>query len=39
MSIKKSQGTLKYVMDLKNSFCFTLGSEDDTIFCDTVHYA
>ena len=37
MSIKKSQQTLKCVIhvDLKNSIWFTLGSEDETVFCDT----
>ena len=35
MSIKKSQAIQKYVIDLKNSVGFTLGSEDETMFCDT----
>ena len=35
MSIKKSQAIQKYVIDLKNSVWFTLGSEDETMFCDT----
>ena len=37
MSIKKSQQILKCVIhvDLKNSIWFTLGSEDETVFCDT----
>ena len=35
MSIKKIQATQKYVIDLKNSVLFTLGSEDKTMFCDT----
>ena len=35
MSIKKSQAILKYFIDLKNSVWFTLGSEDETMVCDT----
>ena len=37
MSIKKSQQILKCVIhvDLKNNIWFTLGSEDETVFCDT----
>ena len=35
MSIKKSQAILKCFIDLKYSVKFTLGSEDETMFCDT----
>ena len=35
MSIKKSQAILKCFIDLKNSVWFTLGSEDETMFCYT----
>ena len=36
MSIKKSQAILKCFIDLKNSVRrFTLGSEDETMVCDT----
>ena len=35
MSIKKSQEILKCFIDLKNSVSFTLGSENETMFCDT----
>ena len=35
MSIKKSQAILKCFIDLKSSVWFTLGSEDETVFCDT----
>ena len=35
MSIKTSQAILKYVIDLKSSVLFALGSEDETMFCDT----
>ena len=35
MSIKKSQAILKCFIDLKSSVWFTLGSEDETMFCDT----
>ena len=35
MSIKKSQAILKCFIDLKSSVLFTLGSEDETMFCDT----
>ena len=35
MSIKKSQAVLKCFKDLKSSVWFTLGSEDETMFCDT----
>ena len=35
MSIKKSQAILKCLKDLKSSVWFALGSEDETMFCDT----
>ena len=35
MSIKKSQAILKRFMDLKFSVWFTLGLENETMFCDT----
>ena len=35
MSIKTSQAILKCFIDLKSSVWFTLGSEDETMFCDT----
>ena len=35
MSIKKSQAILKCFIDLKSSVWFTLGSEDETVFCVT----
>ena len=35
MSTKKSQAILKFFIDLKFSVWFTLGSENETIFCDT----
>ena len=35
MSIKNSQAILKCFIDLKSSIWFTLGSEEETIFCDT----
>ena len=35
MSIKTSQAILKCSIDLKSSVRFTLGSEDETVFCDT----
>ena len=35
MSIKKSQAILKCFIDLNSSVWFTLGSEDETMFCDT----
>ena len=34
MLIKKSQAILKCFIDLKNSVWFTLGSENETMFCD-----
>ena len=40
MSIKKGQAILKCFIDLKNSVWFTLGlgSENETMFCDTWHF-
>ena len=35
MSIKKSQAILKRFIDLKSGVWFTLGSENETMFCDT----
>ena len=35
MSIKKRQAILKCFMDLKYIVLFTLGSEDETMVCDT----
>ena len=35
MSIKTSQAILKCFINLKSSVWFTLGSEDETVFCDT----
>ena len=35
MSIKKSQAILKRFINLKFSVWFTLGSENETMFCDT----
>ena len=35
MSIKTSQAILKCLIDLKSRVWFTLGSEDETVFCDT----
>ena len=35
MSIKKSQAILKCFIDLKYSVWFTLGPEDETMFCST----
>ena len=35
MSIKESQAILKRFVDLKFSVGFTLGSENETMFCDT----
>ena len=34
MSINKRQAIPKYFIDLKSSVWFTLGSEDETMFCD-----
>ena len=38
MSIKKSQAILKCFIDLKFSVWFTLGSENETLFCDTWNF-
>ena len=38
MSIKKSQAILKYFIDLKFSVWFTLGSENEIMFCDTQNF-
>ena len=38
MSIKKSQAILKCFIDLKSSVWFTLGSENETMFCDTYNF-
>ena len=35
MWIKTSQAILKCLIDLKSSVWFTLGLEDETVFCDT----
>ena len=35
MTIKTCQAILKCFIDLKSSVWFTLGSEDETVFCDT----
>ena len=35
MSIKKSQVILKCFIDLKSSIWLSLGSENETMFCDT----
>ena len=35
LSIQKSQSILKRFIDLKFSVWFTLGSENETMFCDT----
>ena len=35
MSIKTSQAILECAIDLKSSVWFALGSEDETMFCDT----
>ena len=35
MSIKNSQAILICFIDLKSSIWFTLGSEEETMFCDT----
>ena len=35
MTIKKSQAILNCFIDLKSSVWFTLGSENETKFCDT----
>ena len=36
MSIKNSQAILKCFIDLKLSVRFTLGSEKETMFCNTI---
>ena len=38
MSIKTSQAILKCLIDLKSRVWFTLGSEDETVFCDTSNF-
>ena len=38
MLIKKSQAILKCFIDLKSSVWFTLGSEDETMFYDTLTF-
>ena len=38
MSIKKTQAILKCFIDLKYRDWFTLGSEDETMFCDTLNF-
>ena len=38
MSIKKSQAILKHFIDLKFSVWFSLGSENETMFCDTLNF-
>ena len=38
MSIKTGQAILKCFIDLKSSVWFTLGSEDETVFCDTTFF-
>ena len=35
MSIKTGQAILKCFIDLKSSVWFALGSEDETVFCET----
>ena len=35
MSIKTSQAILRQFMDLKSSVWSKLGSDDETMFCDT----
>ena len=35
MSIKNGQAIVKCFMDLKSSIWFTLGSEEETMFCGT----
>ena len=37
MLIKKSQAILKRFIDLKFSLWFKLGSENETMFCDTTN--
>ena len=38
MSIKTSQAILKCFIDLKSSAWFTLGSKDETVFCDAYNF-
>ena len=38
-SIKKSQAILKHFIHLKFSVWFTLGSENETMFCDTTFFS
>ena len=38
MLIRKSQSILKCFIDLKYSVWFTLGSEDESMFCDTYNF-
>ena len=38
MSIKESQAILKCFIDLQFSVWFTLGSENETMFCDTSNF-
>ena len=38
MSIKTSQAILKCFIDPQSSVWFTLGSEDETVFCDTYSF-
>ena len=38
MSIKKIQAILKCFIDLKYSFALTLGSENETVLCDTTFF-
>ena len=38
MSIKKSQAFLKCFIDLKCSVCLALGSENETMLCDTLNF-
>ena len=38
MSITKSQAILKCFIDLKSRVWFTLGSENETMFCDTWNF-
>ena len=39
MSIKKTQAILECFIDLKCGVWFTLGSADETMFCDTKNYS
>ena len=38
MSIKKSQAILKCFIDLKSSVCLALGSENETMLCDSYNF-